>query len=300
MKKIMPFIFAALLLAPHAALAALQVFACEPEWGALVQTLAGDKATVYTATRATQDPHHIQARPSLIAAVRNADLVVCTGAELEIGWLPLLLRQSGNPAVQPGQPGHFEAADFVHRLEVPAVLDRAAGDIHASGNPHIQTDPHNIALVADALARRLAEIDAANAPFYQARHADFAAHWTEAMQRWEKRAAPLRGVAIVVHHKGFPYLERWLGLVEIAQLEPKPGVEPTSTHLSAVLELLQRRPARMIVRTPFDDPRGSQWLAERAKLPMVVLPFTVGGDAQANDLYGLYDDTITRLLGALS
>lgn len=297
MKKIVSLVYAAaLLFAPHAAQAALKVFACEPEWGALVQELAGDRADVYTATRAAQDPHRIQARPSLIASVRNADLVVCTGAELEIGWLPLLLRQSGNPAVQPGKPGYFEAAGFVRRLEVPGTLDRAAGDIHASGNPHIQTDPRNIALVADALAKRLTEIDSANAAFYQARHGDFSARWKAAIQRWEKQALPLKGVPIVVHHKAFPYLEQWLGLVEVAQLEPKPGVEPTSGHLSEVLSQLQRQPARMILRTPYDDSRGSEWLAERAKIPAIVLPFTVGGNEQAKDLFGLFDNTIEQLI----
>lgn len=290
---------AAVLLAPHAAQAALKVFACEPEWGALTRELAGDKADVYIATRAQQDPHRVQARPSLIASVRNADLVVCTGAELEIGWLPLLLRQSGNPAVQPGRPGYFEAAAFVRRLEVPARVDRAEGDIHPGGNPHIQTDARNIALVADALAKRLGEIDAANAAFFQTRHADFLARWRAAIEHWEKQAQPLKGVRVVVHHKAFSYLELWLGLVEVAQLEPKPGVEPTSGHLSEVLAQLQRQPARMIVRTPYDDPRGDEWLAERAHIPALVLPFTVGGSERAADLFGLFDDSIEQLLKAV-
>ena len=160
---------AALLLAlgMPSAHAAIKVLACEPEWGALVSELAGDKASVYVATTGLQDPHHIQARPSLVAAARGTELLVCTGAELEIGWLPLLIRQSGNNAIQPGKPGNFEAANFVPKLEVPARLDRAEGDVHPAGNPHIQTDPRNIALVADALARRLAEVDAANAASYR-------------------------------------------------------------------------------------------------------------------------------------
>lgn len=278
--------------------AALRVLACEPEWGALVQELAGDKASVYVATTALQDPHRIQARPSLIASARNADLLVCTGAELEVGWLPILLRQSSNAAIQPGRPGYFEAAEFVRKLEVPARLDRAEGDVHAAGNPHIQTDPRNIALVADALARRLAQVDAPNAAFYQARRNDFAARWQAATQRWEREAAPLRGTAIVVQHKGFPYLQQWLGLNEVATLEPKPGVEPTSGHLAEVLAQLQQQPARMIIRAAYNDGRGSEWLAERAKIPAVLLPFTVGGSDGAKDLFGLFDDTINRLLAA--
>ena len=280
--------------------AAIKVLACEPEWGALVNELAGDKASVYVATTGLQDPHHIQARPSLVAAARGTELLVCTGAELEIGWLPLLIRQSGNNAIQPGKPGNFEAANFVRKLEVPARLDRAEGDVHAAGNPHIQTDPRNIALVADALAQRLAEVDGANAAGYRQRAADFQARWKAAIARWEKEAAPLRGTSIVVQHKAFPYLEQWLGLQEIAALEPKPGVEPTSSHLSEVLEGLKSRPARMIVRAAYNDGRGAEWLAERTRLPIVVLPFTVGGDDKARDLFGLFDDTVERLLKAVT
>lgn len=278
--------------------AALNIVACEPEWAALAQELTGDKARIYSATTALQDVHHIQARPSLIAAVRNADLLVCTGAELEVGWLPVLQRQSGNAKVQAGQPGYFEAAAQVRMLEVPARLDRADGDVHAAGNPHIQTDPRNIARVAEALARRLAQIDPANAAHYAARQSDFASRWGAAMQRWEKEAAPLRGLPIVVQHKAFPYLQDWLGLKEVAALEPKPGVEPSSTHLAELLARLQQTPARLILRAAYNDGRSADWLAERAKLPVVVLPFSVGGSARAKDLFGLFDDTLAQLLKA--
>jgi zinc/manganese transport system substrate-binding protein len=287
---------AALALAPHAA--ALEVFACEPEWGALVQELGGNRVSVYVATNALQDPHQIQAKPSLLARARRAELVVCTGAELEIGWMPVVLRQSGNSAVQPDKPGYFEAANSVQRLEVPTNLDRAAGDIHPGGNPHIQTDPRNIARVATALAQRLAEVDPTNANYYQARYRDFASRWDAAIQKWNKQAAPLRGVPVVVHHKAFAYLENWLGLREVAQLESKPGVEPTSSHLAEVLDQIKRQPAKMVLRTPYNDARASEWLTERAKIPAVVVPGTVGGSDKAKDLFGLFDDTVQRLLEA--
>src|SRR6187551_1734799 len=161
--------------------AALRVLACEPEWGALVQQLGGDLVDVSVATNALQDPHQIQAKPSLIARARNADLVVCTGAELEVGWLPVLLQQSGNAKVQPGQPGNFAAADHVRKLDVPAQLDRAQGDVHAAGNPHIQTDPRNIALVAAALGARLQQLDPAHAAQYARAQADFAQKWQQAI-----------------------------------------------------------------------------------------------------------------------
>jgi zinc/manganese transport system substrate-binding protein len=286
----------ALALIATPAYAVLNVFATVPEWGALTEELGGDNVKVYIATGATQDPHHIEAKPSLIARARNADLVVATGAELEIGWLPLVVQQAGNPKIRAGQPGYFEAANYVTLLDKPARLDRAEGDVHAAGDPHIQTDPRNIAKVAAPLSTRLAELDPANAAWYQARYKAFSERWNAAIVNWEKQAAPLKGVKVVVQHKAFTYLVAWLGLKSIAALEPKPGVEPTTAHLSEVLELLQRDPAKMVLRAAYQNDRPSQWIAERAKINVVTLPFTVGGDDAAKDLYGLFDDTIARLL----
>ncbi len=276
--------------------AALNVFATVPEWGALADELGGDKVKVYTATNALQDPHHVEAKPSLIARARGADLIVATGAELEIGWLPLVLQQAGNPKVQPGKPGYFEAAPFVSLLGKPTRLDRAEGDVHAAGDPHIQTDPRNIARVAAPLAARLAEIDPANAAYYQSRYKAFSERWTAAIARWEKEAAPLKDVAIIVQHKAFTYLIAWVGLKEVAALEPKPGIEPTTAHLSDVLSITQQQPVKMVLRAAYQSDRASQWIAERAKINAVALPFTVGGDDAAKDLFALFDDTIQRLL----
>lgn len=288
-----------LLLAGGQVQAALNVFACEPEWGALVKELGGDRVKVYTATTALQDPHRIEARPSLIAKMRQADLVVCTGAELEVAWLPVLLSESGNSKVQPGRPGYFEAAQFVTLLEKPVRLDRSEGDVHAAGNPHIQTDPRNFGKVAAALARTLAQIDAEHALDYKQREQAFQLRWALAVKGWEAKTAPLKGTAIVVQHKGFPYLQNWLGLVEVAVLEPKPGVEPSVAYLSQVLSSLKNRPARMVLHAAYMPDRPSQWLAGRAGIPVVELPYTVGGSKEADDLFGLFDDTVSRLLGAL-
>lgn len=294
--------FAAALLALAAFAApaahALNVLACEPEWEALANELGGDKVKASSATNALQDPHRVEARPGLIARTRNADLLVCSGLELEAGWLPILVQQSGNSRIAPGQPGHFAAGGFVPRLDVPARLDRGEGDVHAAGNPHIQQNPHNIALVAAALAKRLAELDPANAAYYQARHKDFAARWNAAMLRWEKQAAPLRGLAVVEHHKNMEYLMNWLGMHQVGTLEPKPGVEPSAAHLAELLNQLQRQPAKLVLRAAYQDPRASQWLSERAKIPAVVVPFTVGADEQSKNLFALFDTTVQRLTDA--
>lgn len=293
-------ILAALLgLAAVPAMADLQVFATVPEWGALVQEIGGDKVKVYTATTALQDPHRIDARPSLLARARQAQLVVAAGADLEVGWLPLVLRDSGNAAIQPGRPGYFEAAAWVSRLDVPATLDRAHGDVHAAGNPHVHLDPRNVLKVGEALAARMAELDASNAAAYQTGFRTFTARWQAAMTRWEKEAAPLRGVPVLVHHTSFTYLTHWLGMKETGTLEPKPGVEPSSGHLSALLARQQTTPARMVLRTAYNPDGPSRWIAEKAAIPAIMLPYTVGGTPEARDLFGLFDDSLQRLLKGL-
>ncbi|AAZ98491.1 zinc/manganese transport system substrate-binding protein [Thiobacillus denitrificans ATCC 25259] len=283
---------------PVAAYASLNVFACEPEWAALAREIGGDDVKVYAATTATQDPHRIEARPSLIAQMRRADLAVCTGAELEIGWLPVLLRESGNARVQPGRPGYFEAARLVPLLDKPRRLDRAEGDVHALGNPHIHTDPRNILRVAESLTARMAELDPTKAAAYRARGQAFGTRWQAAIARWEARAATLKSVPVAVQHKSFSYLLAWLGLREVAILEPKPGVDPSVAHLARVAAQLETTPARMVLRTAYQSPRPAAWLADRAGIPALALPYTVGGNAQAKDLFALFDDTLDQLLKA--
>lgn len=291
-------LLAAAFIVPCAAQAAVNVLACEPEWEALANELGGDKVKASSATNAMQDPHRIEARPGLIARTRNADMLVCTGLELEVGWLPVLIQQSGNAKIAPGRPGNLVAGSFVPRLDVPTKVDRSEGDVHASGNPHIQQNPHNIALVAAALSKRLAEIDPANAAYYQGRYKDFSARWNTAMARWEQQAAPLRNVAVVEHHKNMEYLLGWLGMRQVGTLEAKPGVEPSAAHLNELLAQLQRQPAKMVLRAGYQDGRAAQWLSQHAGIPAVVLPFTVGGDDQAKDLFGLFDSTVKRLTDA--
>ena len=292
-------IFAVLLgltgLASHAAQAKLQVFACEPEWGSLVQELAGDKVGVDVATTALQDVHQIDAKPSLIAKMRRADLVVCSGAELEVGWLPQLVRQSGNPKIA-GGAGSLMAASQIVTLEKPSALDRANGDVHPEGNPHVQMDPYRLLTIATSLDARLAQLDPANAAVYQQRLADFSTRWNAAIKRWSAKAAPLKGRNIIIHHSSWIYLTTWLGMHEIGALEPKPGVPPTSAHLVGLIDLTKSSHTLAIVRSAYQDAKASNWLSEHTGVPAISLPLTVGGDAQSKDLFGLYDSTIDKLL----
>ena len=299
MKKITQYMGISLLsLFSLPALANLNIFATLPEWGALAKEIGGDKVSIYNATTALQDPHRIEAKPSLLAQARRAQLVVATGAELEIGWLPLVVRDSGNSAIQAGRPGYFEAASVVAMRDVPKVLDRAQGDVHAAGNPHFHLDPRNIQKVGEALTARMGELDPANAEAYRASFKAFSGKWQAAIVRWESEAAPLRGVSVLVHHSSFVYLAAWLGLKELGVLEPKPGVEPTSGHLSSLLERQKSAPARMVLRAAYQSDGPSLWLSGKAGIPAVMLPFSVGGTPEAGSLFSLFDDTINRLLKA--
>jgi len=280
------------------AAASVRVFTCEPVWADVAREIGGERVQIDSATTPQQDPHYIQARPSLIAKVRQADLLVCSGADLEVGWLPVLLRQAANARIQPGQPGYLEVAKLVPMLELPTRLDRSLGDIHPYGNPHTETDPRNIGRVATALADRLAQIDPAGAATYQARHEDFSARWTKAIAGWEQRAAPLRGMEIVTHHVAWVYLVHWLGLVDVTHLEPKPGIPPSAASLEALLTTLSTHHPRAIVRLAYEPERPSAWLSERLGIPALVLPHAPGATPEAHDLFSTFDGLIDRLLGA--
>ncbi len=285
-----------LLLAGQVVQAQVKVFACEPEWAALAGEIGGEQIKAYSATTGLQDVHHIEARPSLIARLRQADLLICTGAGLESGWLPVLQRRANNPRVQTGSPGYMEMASYVNLLDRPALVDRAAGDVHAGGNPHIQLDPRNFIVIAKALAQRFTEIDPQHTKDYESGLASFLERWQAALARWDAQAQPLQGMPIVVHHSSWPYLSRWLGLQRVATLEPKPGVPPSSAHLSKLLGQLQNNPAAVIIRSPYQSARPAEWLSERAEIPAMELPSTVGGNDAANDLFGLFDDIVQQLL----
>ncbi len=287
-----------LCLATAPAQAALKVLATTPDWASLTSELGGDKVNVYTATSAFQDVHRVDAKPSLVARARTADLVVATGADLEIGWMPVLQQDSGNTKIQPGSPGYFEAAPLVHLLEVPSAVDRSMGDIHPLGNPHVTLNPHNIAIIAAALSARLAQLDPSNAALYQQRGADFQKRWTTATAKWETEAAPLRGVGVVVIHRDQAYLCNWLGLKELAAIEPKPGVPPSAGYLAELVTRLAATPPKIILRSAYNDPKAADWLSERIHAPVVLLPYSVGGTPEAKDLFGLFDDTVNRLLAA--
>ena len=280
---------------PLTTFAKVNVFSCEPEWTSLVLEIGQSNVNIKTATNAFSDAHFIRAKPSLLAAIRNADLVICTGNQLVIGWLPILLERAKS-SVQPGQIGNIMASDYASLLEVPTILDRSQGDIHPGGNPHVHLNPHNILKVAEILAIRLGRIDDKNASFYTQSLISFKIKWLNAISRWESQSTPLKNIHIVVYHKNWSYFSDWLGLSEVGVLEPRPGIPPSPSHLKNLLNQLKEKPARIIISTPFENPKASAWLSQQTGITNLVFPYTVGGNNQSTNLYELFDYMIGQLL----
>jgi len=300
MKRLFALLSVLILLLPAGqASAKVNVLACEPEWAALARAIGQQYVEVTSATTAFQDPHHIEARPSLIARARRAELLFCTGADLEVGWLPLLLRQSGNANIQPGKPGYLLATGQVELIEKLDQADRSMGDIHAAGNPHVHLDPYRLLEVARELMARLKMIDAPNAQAYQTQFETFESRWQGAIASWEERARPLEGTKVVVQHRSWSYLLAWLGMKAVADLEPKPGLPPTSGHLAGLLDIIARDKPAMILIAVYQNDRGAQWLTRRTGITVLKLPYTVGGNDQVKDLFSLYDNTLDLLLTEL-
>ena len=283
---------------PSMAFAKINVFACEPEWAALAKEIGGDLVKPYSATKAQQDVHYMRAKPSLLAAMRQADLVFCSGASLEIGWLPILMNKAARPEVKQNTIGWLMASDFVQKLEMMEHVDRSMGHVHPEGNPHVHLNPHNLLDVAEVLAERLFLIDQANRTNYKANLAAFKNKWRGAIQKWESRGAGLKGKNIVVYHKSWSYLTDWLGINIVASMEPKPGLPPTTAHLEKLLQTLKNKKVDAILVTPFENNDAAEWLSERTNIPVLRLPYTIGGSDNANTLYDMFDETLSMLTRA--
>ncbi len=270
----------------------LSIFACEPEWGSLAKELAPG-ASIFSATTAKQDPHQIQARPSLISKFSKANLAVCSGASLEVGWLPALQLKASNPRLKNNEPGMFFAAQQVETIGKHDHIDPTMGDVHPEGNPHLHLDPYRVLDIASQLSKRMINIDANNSEAYTANFDHFAHQWERNIQRWEHQANALQSMKVIAYHSSFNYLFKWLGIDMVGDLEPKPGLPPSSKHLASLLELTRKTNVDAIIYASYQDARGAQWLGEKANIPVIQLPFSV---EEHDTLESLFDAQINSLL----
>jgi zinc/manganese transport system substrate-binding protein len=232
--------------------------------------------------------------------LREAKLLVFSGLELEVGWLPKLLDAAHNPDLRPGSPRLFEASSAVkHILEVPTGgVDRSQGDIHPFGNPHFLLDPRNMLLVGDALAARLSELDPDGASTYQSGLANLHATLEPKIAAWEKQAASLRGAPVVGFHKQWEYLADWLGLDLVGYVEDRPGIPPSPKHLSELIDMMKTRKVKTVLVAPFNDVKAADEVASRAGVKPALLPASVGGVDNTGTYIALMDAIVARLLGA--
>lgn len=290
---------------PATARADLKVFACLPEWAALTKEIGGDSVTIFTAVSPTANPEEVSASPALISALSSADLLVCTGGGLEDGWLETALQRAQNPKLGKGQPGRFLAAEYVkflseHGHSHGKKPGNAAAHAHGEGNPHVQGDPRRVRTIAGRLARKMIDLDAKNAGAYGDRAKKLVADLGTLISELEKKAAPLKGAHVVVQHEHSDYFLDWLKMEAVAVIEPDPGVPPGPADLARVVETATKQKAKFVIHAAYEDPRPSKYVTERVKIPLVKLPFTVGGTEDAKTLADFYRATVDRMLDGLA
>jgi zinc/manganese transport system substrate-binding protein len=275
----------------------LKVVATVPDLAAIAHDVGGSHVSVIAMALPTQDPHFVDAKPSLALHVSRADLLIAVGMDLEVGWLPTLQVGARNAKVQVGARGFLDCGALVRPLDVPTTkLDRASGDIHPQGNPHYLYDPRQAALVAAGIAARMAELDPSNAADYQKNLKTFLAALESARAGWEKQLAPLRGQPVVTYHKSLVYLADWLGFEVIATLEPKPGIPPTSKHVAVVLSAGRKKGVKLLLQEQFYPDSTSKLLAKKLPAQLVMLPG--GTDFKAGQSYLQHMDGLVAQLAA--
>jgi zinc/manganese transport system substrate-binding protein len=271
----------------------LKVVATYPWIGELVKEVGKDRVSLYVIAKGTDDPHFVVPKPSHIAKMRDADLLIMQGASLEVGFLPPLLQQSNNPKIQPGRQGLLDLSEFVKIIEKPVSVSRAMGDVHPEGNPHYQLDPHNIPILAEVIKDKLCQLDESNCAYYKGNLEDFLRRWDAKLKVWDKGFSKLRGVKVIEYHKLYDYLLSRYGMVLVGTLEPLPGIPPTAKHIESLIS--QAQGVKFILQDVYHEKRTAEYVAKKLNARMVILPHDVGAVPEANNLFSLFDEILRRL-----
>jgi zinc/manganese transport system substrate-binding protein len=286
---------------PSAAANKLNIITATSDLASLTQEVGGDRVQVESIAKGYQDPHFVEAKPSFLLKLRRADLLITVGLELEIGWLPPLVTQSGNPKIQPGASGYLDASQFAEVMEIPqGQVTRAMGDVHPLGNPHYWMDPDNGRRVAKGIAQKLGTMQPENAQYFMQRFEDFSKRLADAEKRWEEQMKPLRGLKVVTYHRSFPNLAKHFGLNVIGYVEPRPGIPPTPQHTIDVIQTMKREGAKLILVEPYFDLKTPDSIASNVGGKVLVLPPSVGGVNEATDYFKLFDYDIGLLVKAFN
>jgi ABC-type Zn uptake system ZnuABC Zn-binding protein ZnuA len=299
MKKML-ILFYALVGLASLAQAKINVVATMTDFAAIAQEIGGDKVTVTTLTKGTEDPHFADARPSFVSLLFKADLLLEGGAELEIGWLPPLLNNARNSKILPGAPGNLRMATGIRLLDVPSgPIDRSMGDVHPAGNPHYYLDPVNGKIMATQITEAFCKRDAANAEFYRDNLRRFNERVDKKLTEWTEKLAPYRGAKVLTYHKSYEYFTERFGLEVVGQLQPKPGIEPSPTHINALIPGAKEKGVKLVMIEPFRPRQKAEFVASAIGAKLLVLPDRVGGNSEATDFFKRFDYMVDQIAKAM-
>jgi zinc/manganese transport system substrate-binding protein len=278
----------------------LKVVATTPDLASIARAIGGDAIEVTALAKPTEDPHFVDAKPSFVVTLNRADVLIDGGAELELGWLPPLLENSRNAKIAAGAPGRVSASDGIRMLEIPTTFDRSKGDIHSKGNPHFLTDPLNAKIVAANIADHLAQVDPGNAATYKANLAKFDAQIDTRLAQWKLALAPYAGAKIVTYHKDFPYFAERFGIQIVENLEPKPGISPSPSHLAQVIQTMKSANAHVIIVQPFQNAKTAETIARQTGAKVLLLPQQPGAIAQDITYFDMVNRMVTQMADAFA
>lgn len=273
----------------------IQVVTTYPYIAEIVEKVGGENVRVHALARGDWNPHTIVPKPSFIAHLRKADLLVINGGQLEIGWLPPLMNQANNSKIQTGTTGLLDLSKAVSLMDVPSSVSRAQGDVHPEGNPHYYLDPANIPILAEAVAVRLSEMDPGSAASFDANFKTFQESWALKMSEWENRMNPLKGAMVIEYHKNFDYFMRRYQLKLAGTIEPLPGIPPTSRHIEGLEQIIKNTRIRFILQDIYNPDAAAKHLSAKHGIPMAPLPHDVGAVPGAEGIVTLFDEIVGRL-----
>ncbi len=280
------------------AAAQLRVVATTPDLASVAREIGGDRVNVVALAKPTEDPHYVDAKPSLIVTLNRADALIEGGAELELGWLPPLIENSRNARISAGAPGRIIASEGIRMMEIPTSFDRSKGDIHSLGNPHFLIDPVNVKIIAGNIARHLAQLDPKSAAVYSANLGKFNKRLDAKFAEWQSALAPFKGSNIVTYHKDFVYLAARFGLNIVDELEPKPGIAPSPAHLAQVIVKMRSTKAKLVLVQPFQNRKTAETVARQAGGVVVDVPQQPGARPNTASYFEMMDNLVSTLAAA--
>jgi zinc/manganese transport system substrate-binding protein len=292
LKKMCLWVFCVLFFATPA-FAKFNIAATLPWIGSIASEIGKDKVRITSFVKPTQDPHFVEAKPSMILDVRKADILMYNGMDLEIGYLPVLVESSKNPKIQTANPGNFDCSKFIEPIEIPTVVDRSMGDVHPQGNPHYQLSPKNILRVAEGMAEVLSRADPENASFYLKNFSFFKQRLQEKQKEWS--TIPLRGKKFLAYHKFFEYLASEFGFEIIGYIEPKPGIPPSAGHIEKLIEMIRKTKPDGILSLSYYGQKEVNFLSQKTGVKSIIVPHDVGETEKAKDWFSLMDQVLKSL-----